>query len=129
VTIAGPVRIQFLYEPECSSMDVSLSRLREVAREEGHDGPIEVVEVSSDERAVALRFPGSPTIRIDGIDIDPIDGPARYAMTCRGYRLSGGRITPFPPRELIRAALRGAMRSREYPSTAGERNAGGPHGD
>jgi hypothetical protein len=106
------VRIQFLYEPECSSKDTSLARLREVVSEEGHEGAIDVVEVSTDERAVALRFPGSPTIRIDGADIDPVEDSTRYALTCRGYRLPDGRVTPYPPKELIRAALRGAIRAR-----------------
>jgi hypothetical protein len=130
VTIAGPVRIQFLYEPECSSTDVALRRLREVASEEGHDGPIEVVEVSTDEGAVTLRFVGSPTIRIDGSDIDPLEDSTSYALTCRGYRLPDGRVTPYPPKDLIRAALRGAIRSREeHPSIADKRSAGGHDGD
>ena len=120
-TIAGPVRIQFLYEPECSSKETSLARLREVASEEGHAGTIEVIEVSTDEAAIAHRFPGSPTIRVDGRDIDPLEGSTRYALTCRGYRLPDGRVTPYPPKELIRAALRGAIRSREAePSNANE---------
>ena len=129
VTI-GPVRIEFLYEPECSSGDVSLSRLRELASEEGHDGTIEVVEVATDESAIALRFPGSPTIRVDGFDIDPGEGSVRYALTCRAYHLPDGRVTPYPPKELIRAALRGAIRSREaHSSIADERGAGGHDGD
>jgi hypothetical protein len=130
VTIAGPVRIEFLYEPECSSRDVALSRLHEVTSEEGHGGPIEVIEVSTDEQATSLRFTGSPTIRIDGSDIDPVEDSAHYALTCRGYRLPDGRVTPYPPKELIRAALRGAIRSREAHAThANERSAGGHHGD
>jgi hypothetical protein len=129
VTIAGPVRIQFLYEPECSSKDTSLARLREVASEEGHDGPIDVVEVSTDERATTLRFTGSPTIRIDGIDIDPVEDGTRYALTCRGYRLADGRISPYPPKELIRSALREAIRSREASSITDKASAGGHRGD
>jgi hypothetical protein len=107
--LATVARIEFLYEPDCSSTEVALERLREVASEEGHGGPIEITKVESDEDAVALRFPGSPTIRIDGRDIDPAASALRYAITCRAYRLEDGRITPYPPKELIRAALRGAM--------------------
>ena len=110
-------------------MDVSLGRLREVAREEGHDGPIDVVEVSTHERAATLSFTGSPTIRIDGIDIDPVEDGTRYALTCRGYRLADGRISPYPPKEFIRRALREAIRSREASSNADKAIAGGHHGD
>jgi hypothetical protein len=123
------VRIEFLFEPECSSTDVALSRLREVTNEEGHDGSIEVVEVATDELAATLRFIGSPTIRIDGIDIDPPGDETRYALTCRAYRLPDGRITPYPPKELIRTALRGALRSRETGSNADEAALGGHDGD
>jgi hypothetical protein len=106
------MRIEFLYEPDCSSTEVALARLREVAVEEGHGGPIAIVAVESDERAAALRFPGSPTIRIDGTDIDPSgDEGSRFALTCRAYRLPDGRITPFPPKDLIRSALRRARSS------------------
>jgi hypothetical protein len=106
-------RIEFLYEPDCSSTAVALSRLREVAAEEGHAEPIEVIRVDTDEQAVALRFPGSPTIRVDGNDIDPGAAALRYAVTCRAYRLGDGRVTPYPPKELIRTALRAATSSTE----------------
>ena len=105
------VRIELLYERDCSSLEVALARLREVAREEGHDGTIDVIEVATDEDAVTRRFAGSPTILIDGSDIDPPAGDqAPYRSTCRAYRLPDGRVTPFPPKELIRSALRAAMR-------------------
>jgi hypothetical protein len=104
-----PVPIEFLYEPDCSSRDVSLARLREVVAEEGGAATIEVIRVDTDEDAVTRQFTGSPTIRIAGRDIDPPDETARYVLTCRAYRLPDGRITPFPPKELIRAALRDAM--------------------
>ena len=99
--------IEFLYEPDCSSTDVALARLREVMAEEGYAGEIRIVEVATDEDAIALRFPGSPTIRIDGRDIDPApaDAPERYHLTCRAYHLPDGRITPFPPKEPSRSAL------------------------
>ena len=103
------MKIEFLYEPDCDSRDVALARLRDVLAEEGGAGPIDVIRVDTDEAAETLRFTGSPTIRIDGADIDPPDASARYVLTCRAYRLPDGRITPFPPKELIRSALRNAM--------------------
>jgi len=118
--VADPVSIEFLYEPDCSSTEVALARLREICREEAHAGGIAMVEVTSDEQAAALRFPGSPTIRIDGRDIDTSgDGSERFALVCRAYRLPDGRITPFPPKELIRTALRDATRRRSVSLSAG----------
>jgi hypothetical protein len=103
------MRVEFLYEPDCDSRDVSLARLREVLAEEGQPDAIEIIRVDTEDAAATQRFTGSPTIRIDGKDIDPPDPTARYMLSCRAYRLPDGRITPFPPKELIRAALRGAM--------------------
>jgi hypothetical protein len=107
-----PVVVEFLYEPDCDSRDVSLARLREVVAEEGGAATIDVIRVDTDDEAVTRRFTGSPTIRIEGRDIDPPDEGARYVLTCRTYHLPDGRITPFPPKALIRAALRQAMTSR-----------------
>lgn len=118
-----PIAIEFLYEPDCDSRDISLARLREVVAEEGDAASIDVIRVDTDEDAAARRFTGSPTIRIDGQDIDPPGADARCVLTCRAYRLPDGRITPFPPKELIRAALRNAMGARTH---AGHTSEGGP---
>jgi hypothetical protein len=120
------VKIEFLYEPDCSSTEVALARLREVMLEEGCGGPVVVVEVHTDEQANALRFPGSPTIRIDDRDIDPMGVEhGRYLLTCRLYRLTDGRITPFPSEDLIRNALRSALAPSAEPEHAGLASQGG----
>ena len=67
---------------------------------------VEMREVRSDEQAMRERFPGSPTVRIDGEDVlAPGDGEP-FGLTCRVYRLRDGRISPLPDREDVRAALR-----------------------
>ena len=54
-------------------------------------------EVRTDADAGRERFVGSPTIRVDGRDVQPPDGePA--GLTCRVYRLRDGRISPLPDR-------------------------------
>ena len=55
---------------------------------------------------MSLRFPGSPTIRVDGRDVDPAGAGARPALTCRIYHLPDGRVSPVPSREQLEAALR-----------------------
>jgi hypothetical protein len=66
---------------------------------------IELREVRTDEEAEALGFPGSPTIRIDGRDVDPAGASAPPALTCRIYYLPDGRISPVPSREQLEEAL------------------------
>ena len=99
------LRVSFLYYEECPSHDLALERLREVMAEEGVPDDVEVIKVETEEQARELRFFGSPTIRVDGHDIDPPSDP-RYALTCRVYRLEDDRISPLPSKNMIRCALR-----------------------
>jgi hypothetical protein len=105
------MRVRFLYYEECPSYEQALERLRGVMAEEGISREVEVIEVETEERARQLRFVGSPTIRVDGQDIDP-PGDPRYGLTCRAYRLEDDRISPLPSREMIRHALRSAAEGR-----------------
>jgi hypothetical protein len=104
------VRVSFLYYEECPSYDLALERLREVMDEEGTPAEVKVVKVESEEQARELRFVGSPTIRVDGQDIDP-PSDSHYALTCRAYRLEDDRISPLPSKEMIRRALSSSAKS------------------
>src|ERR687894_3105335 len=105
------LRVSFSYYEEGPSHDLALEGLREVMAEEGIPREVEVIKVETEEQAHELRFVGSPTIRVDGQDIDPPSDP-RYALTCRVYRLEDDRISPLPSRDMIRQALRSLAKSR-----------------
>ena len=60
-------------------------------------------EIATEEEAIAERFPGSPTIRVDGADLFPSDEPP--SLTCRIYRLGDGRFSPTPDPQALREAL------------------------
>jgi len=85
-----------------------LQRLQEAMAELDIESPIERIEVLTDQDAERLAFPGSPTIRVDGTDVDPA-GVAQMgtALTCRVYILEDGRYSPVPSKEMIRRALVG----------------------
>ena len=104
--MAKSPKIEFLYWEDCPSHAQAQEILQEVMAEMGIDSPIERIEVLTDEDAARLQFPGSPTIRVGGRDIDPA-GAAQMgtALTCRVYLLEDGRISPVPSREMIRDAL------------------------
>src|SRR5215216_6261321 len=105
------VQVSFLYYEECPSYDLALERLREVMAEEDTPGELEVIKVETEDKASRLRFVGSPTIRVDGRDIDPPSNP-RYALTCRIYHLEDDRISPLPSKDMIRRALKSVENSR-----------------
>lgn len=100
------MRVSFLFYEDCPSHELALERLHEVLAEEGIDTDVEIVEVKSEEQAQELHFVGSPTILVNGRDIDPPPPDPHYALTCRAYRLEeDGRISPLPSREMIRRAI------------------------
>jgi hypothetical protein len=68
---------------------------------------VKVVKVETGEQARRLQFIGSPTILVDGRDIQPPAEDAYYALTCRAYYLEDGRVSPLPSLEMIRRALLG----------------------
>jgi hypothetical protein len=103
------VRVELYYWDGCPSHPEALALLESVLAERGIEAPIEVHEVRTDEEAAALRFPGSPTIRIDGRDVDPAGADSRPVLTCRIYRLPDGRVSPVPSREQLEEAITWAL--------------------
>jgi hypothetical protein len=75
-------------------------------RELGFDPEaVEAREVATDERAVEEGFVGSPTIRVDGRDVQAPGPEEALGLTCRVYRLRDGRVSPTPDPEDVREAL------------------------
>lgn len=99
------MRIDFLYFEDCPSHEQALERLQKVFKEEGVEAEIAVTKVTTDEQALDLKFAGSPTIRVEGRDIDPPLEQPNYALTCRTYHLEDGRISPLPSETMIRHAV------------------------
>jgi hypothetical protein len=100
--------IEFLFWEECPSHTEALQLLRDVLSDLGRDDePVEILEVRTHDAAEQLAFPGSPTIRVDGRDVDE-EGAARArpALTCRIYHLPDGRPSPVPTRQQLEEALR-----------------------
>jgi hypothetical protein len=99
------VDVELLYWDGCPSHPEARELLAEVLAAKGVDAEIRMRHVATDAEAKALRFPGSPTIRIDGRDVDPQGAETPPALTCRVYHLPDGRVSPIPSREDLEAAL------------------------
>ena len=100
------MKIELLYWRECPSYPEAQQLLTDVLAARGIDEPIEVREVTSREEAERLLFPGSPTVRIDGRDVDPEGASTPPSLACRIYHLPEGRVSPVPSREQLEEALR-----------------------
>jgi hypothetical protein len=106
--MAAPA-IELLWWQGCPSWERALAMLEEEMRAlDLAPETIHVREVRTEADAAETGFPGSPTIRVDGRDLQPPSGsPA--GLTCRVYRLRDGRISPLPDRADIREALSRAL--------------------
>ena len=118
------MRVELLFWAGCPSHGKALRELQDVLRESGHDPEAVIVrEVKTDDDAASEGFVGSPTIRIDGADVQPLaDEPT--GLTCRIYHRRDGRISPTPDpadlREAVLAATAAAAAPRgERPRAAG----------
>jgi hypothetical protein len=99
------MEIEFLYWDGCPSHPEARELLDSVLAERDLDVEVKVREVLTQAEADELRFPGSPTIRVDGRDVDPDGASARPALTCRIYHKPDGGPSPVPTREQLEAAL------------------------
>jgi hypothetical protein len=100
---AGPRLVELLYFDGCPSHERLLPTVRRLAADAGAELALRRVETPA--AAEAMRFLGSPTVRVDGADIEPgADARADFGLKCRLYRFDGGQ-SPTPPEEWLRAAL------------------------
>lgn len=102
------MKIQFLFWEDCSSHPGAWQRLHDVLDELGIEAAVERIEITTDAEAQQWGFAGSPTILVDGQDIDPQPNrPAR--LTCRIYFHEDGRPSPLPSRAMIARAVLAAQ--------------------
>jgi hypothetical protein len=102
------MRIELLYFEGCPSYEALLPELRALLASEGIAQEVELRRVETIEDAERERFLGSPTVRVDGKDVDlGAEGREDFGVKCRLYRSDGG-LGHVPPQEWIRDALRAA---------------------
>ena len=73
------MRIELLYTGACGHSASTLKLLREVLDELGCEAEIQELQVVGPAEAEHLRFLGSPTVRVDGVDVEP-DAASRTAF-------------------------------------------------
>jgi len=103
----SPMQIEVFYFEDCPHYLPTVERINAVLREEGSSAEVREVLVTDVSTAKRVRFLGSPTVRVNGIDIEPAArGRRDFGLMCRRY--AGGA----PSHELIRAAVRSASNGR-----------------
>ena len=104
----GP-RVEVLYFAGCPSYERAHELVETTLAELGLSSQVELVEMTDADRTAELRFLGSPTVRVDGHDVEPrADEREDFAFACRVYR-TGGRVLTVPDPSWIREALAAAV--------------------
>ena len=102
------MRVELLYTDADPNYMAARQNLVEVLTEDAFETPIQMISVNSQADAELLGFIGSPTIRIDGMDIHP-EAAGSAALTLRRYppddELEGLATEPLPGKRLIRRAV------------------------
>ncbi len=102
------MRVELLYWDGDPHYMTARQRLVEVLTEDAFETPIQMIAVNSAADAELLAFVGSPTIRIDGIDIHPA-GVGEIGLRVRAYPLDVDHDGPLreavPGKRLIRRAV------------------------
>jgi hypothetical protein len=104
------MRVELLYSEDCPNHEALLRRVRELLADAGEREKVELRRIETDDDARRQRFLGSPTVRVDGVDVDPDAGQRDdFGLKCRLYSTPEG-IRSVPPDEWIRSALRRSAR-------------------
>jgi hypothetical protein len=97
------MRVELLYADGDPAAMPARQNLVEVLTEDAFETPIQMIAVASEADAELLGMRGSPSIRIDGADIEGTGAPP-VGLGPRAY----GGAGPVPDKDLIRRAVQQA---------------------
>jgi hypothetical protein len=103
----GRAKVEFLYFKSCPGHKQALINLKAALRESKIRADLSLINVTTEAQAMKVGFQGSPSIRVNGKDLDGRNEGHSYG--CRIYQIDG-KITPTPTKEFIQARLRELMR-------------------
>ena len=107
-----------LTTPGCPHRAGAITLAERVCAELGSNAEIRVIDIPDQQAAEAARFLGSPTIRVDGRDVEPdADRCVEYICSCRLYQ-GQHSLRPLPEEAWVRRALQNAQDRRHKPDLA-----------
>lgn len=96
------MKAEIFYFDGCPSYKTTHKNLKAALKELRLAAEVKLVLVDSPERAEALHFQGSPSIRIDGRDLENVNEGFTYG--CRVYSFKG-KLTGAPTKEYIKEKI------------------------
>lgn len=103
------MKIELLYFDTCPSYKIVLKSLEEIITEKKLDAGVEMIKIESDEDALKNRFLGSPSVKLNGRDIEPGTEKIKdFSMRCRLY-LEDDEVNELPSKKMIQRAIDEAL--------------------
>lgn len=104
------MNVEVYWSPSCPHRAAVEEIVKKALSEAGVDVPVTYIEVTGPEDAKTKRCLGSPTIRVDGLDVEYGNRePDETTPGCRYYNTPEGWV-PLPPKGMIVRALSTASR-------------------
>jgi len=98
------MQIELLYFEGCLSWQTGLKNLKSALQLEGIEAEVNLVNVQDEADAIRLEFLGSPSIRVNGVELWTEERDA-FALSCRVYPTSEG-MKGWPTVGMLREKLR-----------------------
>lgn len=107
--------IEILYFEGCPHYEPAVELTERALQKLSTEADIIRTEVTTPEQAARLRFLGSPSIRVDGIDVQPgADARTDFGLCCRTYDGKG-----TPSEDAVCTAIRSAAPGlQDFPGIA-----------
>jgi hypothetical protein len=103
--------VEVLVVSGCPGTELAIARVREASEALGLETNMRLVIVDGEAHAQRLRFLGSPSVRVEGLDVEdslaeeePDPNARPIGLSCRLYT-NDGVVERAPPLASIRAAL------------------------
>jgi hypothetical protein len=97
--------VEVLTVDGCPNRDAAIALVERVGKQLASDAEVRVIEVPDQQAAEQTRFLGSPTIRVDGCDIEPgADRCQEFVHACRLYQ-GQHSLRGLPEEDWLRQAL------------------------
>ena len=100
------MKIEVLYFASCPTAKDAIANVKAVLKERNLQADIKLIAVETEEKAKQVGFQGSPSIRVNGKDLEGRD--EGFAFSCRMYQ-DEGKMRPVPSKALISKKLDALM--------------------
>jgi len=109
--------VEILYTDACPFWKETAKTIIQIKKELNLTITVKKTKITNEEQAKQHGFLGSPTVRINGVDIDPTAAPVKQPIGYVGCRIytHEGHIYDYPPKQMIKTALQQLPKKQKTP--------------